>query len=82
MLVTRDERAKVEGAVGAQRAQGLIGEGKGKRRGDIWLCGDGKEGWEGAEKDLGWETGVSTSETDGWHGERRWDPGRGWDPRK
>lgn len=83
MLVSRDERAEVERAVRFQRAQGLIGEGKGKSRGNIWLCGDGEKGGEGTEKNLELEVGVSKSETDGWYAvNRNEDPGSRWDPGK
>ena len=81
MLVPRDQRIEVERVVGVKGTQGLIGEGKGKRRGNIGLGGDGQEGRESTEKNLGLEAGVSKSETDGRLGKRRWDPER-WDPRK
>jgi hypothetical protein len=71
VLVSRDQRVEVEGAVGVEGTQGLIGEGKGKSRGNIGLGGDGQEGREGTEKNLGLETGVSKSETDGRFGKRR-----------
>jgi hypothetical protein len=81
MMIARDQRVEVEGAVGAQGAQGLIGEREGKTGGDIGLCGDRQERREGAEKNLGLEAGVSSTETDGWLGKWKWDPGR-WDPGK
>ena len=81
MLVSRDEGAEVERAVCVQRAQRLIGEGKGKSRGNVWLCGDREEGGEGTEKNLELEAGVSKSETDGWYAVNR-DPGSRWDPGK
>ena len=59
----------------------MIGEGEGKARRETGLGGDRQERGEGAEKNLGLEVGVSESETDGWLGKQKWDPGR-WDPRK
>ena len=55
MLISRDQRVEVERAVGVERTQGLIGEGKRKSRGNIRLCGDGEKGGEGTEKNLDWK---------------------------
>lgn len=71
MLVSRDQRVEVEGTVGTQGSQGLIGEGERKPGGNIGLGGDGQKGREGAEKNLGLEVGVSKCETDGRLGKRR-----------
>jgi len=77
VLVSGDQRVEVEGTVGAQGTQGLVGEGKRKSRRNIGLGRDGQKRGEGTEKDLDLEAGVSKSETDGWLGKRRWDPRRG-----
>ena len=45
---------------------------------------EGTLGWVGTDRSDGraqrrtliWKVGVSKSETDGWLGKRRWDPGR------
>lgn len=79
-MISRDQRVEVEGAVGAQGGQGLIGEGEGETRGNIGLGGNGQEGGEGAEKNLGLEAGVSKSETDGWLGKQNGTPGVGGTP--
>ena len=57
MLVPGDERVEVKRVVGVEGTQGLIGEGKGKSGGNIRLGGDGQEGREGTEKNLGLEAG-------------------------
>ena len=66
MLVSRDQRVEVEGTVGAQGAQGLVGEGKRESRRDIGLGGDGQKGREGTEKNLDLERALANLKlTDG-----------------
>lgn len=59
MLVPIDQRVEVEGTVGIQRAQRLIGKGERKSRGNIRLCGDRQKGREGTEKNLNWKWALA-----------------------